>query len=43
MFDIRLDLGIVGISYEPEIAEDNSTKLTVRNVIRNWINDFFNI
>jgi hypothetical protein len=42
LFDIRLELS-EGIVYEPEIAETTGNQLTVRNALRNWINDFFTI
>jgi hypothetical protein len=33
-----------GVVFEPEIEEiPHSNQTTVRNVIKNWINDFFNI
>lgn len=43
MFDVRLELNTSGVVFDPEICENSSGTLTVRNAIRNWINDFFNI
>lgn len=44
LFDIKLELSQEsGVTYEPEISETASATLTVRNTIRNWINDFFSI
>jgi len=46
LFDIRLDIGSngLGVTYEPEIQEiAHSNTISVRNVIKNWINDFFNV
>lgn len=43
LFDIRLELGKSGIMFDPEIGENPNGSLTVRNTVRNWINDFFNI
>jgi len=40
LFDIKLELGNA-IVFEPEIEETHNANPTVRNVIRNWINDFF--
>lgn len=42
LFDIKLELNPgSGIVFEPDIEENSSGGLTVRNVLKGWINDFF--
>jgi hypothetical protein len=42
LFDIKLELN-ENVIFEPEISETTTPVITVRNTIRNWINDFFSI
>jgi hypothetical protein len=41
LFDIKLELNASKISYEPPIEEEENIPISVRNVIKGWINDFF--
>lgn len=42
LFELKLEL-YENVTFEPEIGETTTATLTVRNTIRNWINDFFSI
>lgn len=43
MFDIKLELTVGGVQFEPPIDENENIATTVRNVIKSWISDFFTI
>lgn len=42
LFEIRLELGDKDIEFDPMISE-HQTLITVRNTVKNWVNDFFQL